>query len=177
MRKPPSDHEKARSRSRDDLAPPSSATASPWRGRRPGQTMTPAERAAAQAKFLECFARWGVMAEGCRQAKVDRSTVYAWLEVDEDFSLAYHQAEATAIDLLEKEAIRRASKGWLRPVYQGGCLVGHVREFSDNLLALVLKGRRPERYGDRSKVEHSGPEGAAIPISLIDKVLRDADAN
>jgi hypothetical protein len=42
-----------------------------------------------------------------------------------------------------REAWRRAVKGCRKPVYQGGQLVGYVREFSDLLLIFLIKAARP----------------------------------
>jgi hypothetical protein len=49
-------------------------------------------------------------------------------------------------DLIEEEARRRVVEGYDRPVFQGGKLVGVVRVYSDELAALLLRGRRPEVY-------------------------------
>ena len=35
-------------------------------------------------------------------------------------------------------------------------MCGYVREYSDQLLSLQLKAGNPDRYADRSKVEHKG---------------------
>jgi hypothetical protein len=48
---------------------------------------------------------------------------------------------------VEDEAHRRAVEGYNpRPVYHKGEKVGEIREYSDSLLALLLKSRRPEVY-------------------------------
>ena len=49
--------------------------------------------------------------------------------------------------------MRRAKDGNLRPVFQGGELVGHIREFSDTLGIFLLKSRRRHVYGDRQFIE------------------------
>jgi hypothetical protein len=49
-------------------------------------------------------------------------------------------------DLIEQEAWRRAVDGYDRPVFQDGELVGLVRAYSDVLLMMLLRGRRPEAY-------------------------------
>ena len=58
-----------------------------------------------------------------------------------------------AADLMDDELMRRACEGVLRPIFQGGKLVGSVRERSDTLLIFGLKGAKPEKYADRQKVE------------------------
>jgi hypothetical protein len=46
-------------------------------------------------------------------------------------------------------------------------------EGSDRLLQFLLAAHRPEVYSHRARVEHSGPDGAAIPLALVDLVLSD----
>jgi hypothetical protein len=58
--------------------------------------------------------------------------------------------------LAEDELHRRAVEGNAKPVYQGKELVGHIQEYSDGLLALILKSGNPDKYADRQKVEHTG---------------------
>ena len=88
------------------------------------------------------------------RAGISRRTVYDWREGDAEFARAWDTAVDAGTDRLEDEALRRAAKGTLRPVYQGGKRVGTVREYSDTLLIFSLKGRRPEKYKDRTVVEH-----------------------
>jgi hypothetical protein len=58
---------------------------------------------------------------------------------------------------MEDEAMRRAVDGWDEPVYQKGEQVGVVRKYSDSLLALLLRGRRPDVYRDNAQVQVSAP--------------------
>ncbi len=49
--------------------------------------------------------------------------------------------------MLEGEAIRRAFEGALQPTgWYRGQPGGYVREYSDELLILLLKGALPEKY-------------------------------
>ncbi len=91
---------------------------------------------------------------------VARETFFRWREQDDDFARRWKAAIDAGTDLMEDEALRRAAEGVDRPVFQMGECVGFTREYSDSLLAMQLKGRRPERYGD--KVAHTGAEGGAI---------------
>ena len=56
----------------------------------------------------------------------------------------------------EDEADRRAMEGVDKPVYQGGRLVGYQKDYSDSLLALMLKAGNPDKFADRQKHEHKG---------------------
>ncbi len=91
---------------------------------------------------------------------IHRTTAFKWREDDEDFARRWKIAIDAGTDFMEDEARRRAVDGVDRPTFQMGECVGFTREYSDSLLAMQLKGRRPERYGD--KVAHTGAEGGAI---------------
>jgi len=113
------------------------------------------KRLEAQERFLAAFARIGVIRHAAKAAKVDRSTVYDWQEHDAAFSVRFGQARAESDDRIREEIHRRAALGLLKPVYQGGKLVGTIREFSDTLLIFLAKARMPE-FREQSKIEHSG---------------------
>jgi hypothetical protein len=82
---------------------------------------------------------------------VDRSAHYRWLE-DVEYAALFVVAEEQAFDNLEREARRRAVEGTEKPVYQGGELVGTIREYSDTLLIFLMKGARPSKYRERVDV-------------------------
>lgn len=109
----------------------------------------------------------GVLREGhtpkqaAAAAGVGRTTIFDWRREDKAFAEAWEAAVDEGTDVLEQEAHRRAVEGVSRPVYQGKELVGHVQEYSDTLLILMMKGRRPERY-NTDRVQHSGPNNGPI---------------
>jgi hypothetical protein len=103
-------------------------------------------------------------ATACRAAKVGRRTVYQWLERDDAFRERYVDALEESVDMAEHEARRRAIKGTLKPVFQGGVQVGTIREYSDTLLALILKGRRKEVFSDRH--EFTGKDGKPLQTNV-----------
>ncbi len=61
-------------------------------------------------------------------------------------------------DALEDEAMRRAIDGVEKPVFRGGEVVGHVRDYSDSMLMFLLKSRKPEVFGGKgiSEATESG---------------------
>lgn len=95
-------------------------------------------------------------------AGVDRTTALRWKNEDPEFRKAWEDAVEAGADVLEDEAFRRARDGVQKPVYQGGELVGHVQEYSDTLMQLLLRGRRPGRYKDRVSTELTGKDGGPI---------------
>lgn len=134
-------------------------------------------------KFLEAFAETGNVKEACATVGVGRSTVYERRIKDETFAVQWDEAEQTSHDTLEREAFRRAAEGTDKPVYQGGKLVGTVREYSDTLLIFLLKARRPEKYRDNHRFELTGAEGGPIvtedrsaTLEDVAELLRDAGA-
>ena len=81
------------------------------------------------------------------EAGIGRSTAWLWRKNDPQFAAAWDEAVAEGVDRLEDEAHRRAVEGYNpRPVYHKGKKVGEIREYSDSLLGLLLKSRRPEVY-------------------------------
>ena len=109
-------------------------------------------------------------------AQIDTASVYAWRNKSEasrrddgsyvdDFALRWEQAFKDGVDVLEDAAHRRGVHGVERPVYQGGVMVGTVTEYSDTLLALSLRGKRPDRY-NTERHELSGPGGGPVAMSM-----------
>lgn len=124
-------------------------------------------RQAEQAAFLAAYALIGVITSAARQADVDRNHHYEWLNEDPTYPPRFAAAHEQACDRLETAMVQRAVQGWEEPVFQGGALVGHVRKFSDRMLELALKSRRPDRFRERISTEHSGPGGAPIQVQPV----------
>lgn len=127
------------------------------------RSLTKAMLSRARAKFLETLATTGQITKAAKAAGVARETPYAWRKLDEQFAKDWDAALEKAYDVLEDVAIERATKGHLKPVYQGGVKVGSVREYSDGLLALLLKAHKPA-FRDKSDVNLTGS------VSLVDLV-------
>ncbi len=123
-----------------------------------------ARTAIAQKRFLASFATHGIVLHACQQVGIGRSIFYKWLKDDERFAELHAEAESDAIDLLEAEARRRAVEGWLEPVYQTGKKVGDIRKFSDSLLTLKLKAKKPEY---RDKHELTGKDGGPLKVTWL----------
>ncbi len=116
------------------------------------------------AFLTELRARGSILA-ACAAAAVGRSTVYERRDTDGPFAADMAEALEIATDSLELEARRRAVDGVERPVFGSGgpgvgtVQVGVVREYSDSLMALLLKAHMPARYRENVKVEHGGKIG------------------
>src|SRR6185437_2704474 len=107
-------------------------------------------------------------AVAAKAAGIDRTTVWRWLEKDERFSAAYHQAEKQAEEVLEAAAWKRSVQGTTkqRHVYdRNGKLIDTevTTEYSDSLLMFLLRARNPAKYRENKlSFEHSGPDGGPI---------------
>ncbi len=123
----------------------------------------------AQLAFLEAYARQANVMVAAKAAGIHRSTAYEWLEHDQDFSFAYHQAKEAAKDVIRAEIFRRGHDGWDEPVYQMGYYAGTVHKYSDTLLIFHAKMLMPE-YREKSQVDINAqvqhhPSGAYAHLS------------
>jgi hypothetical protein len=89
-------------------------------------------------------------------------TVYGWRDKDPEFAQRWQEARESFADHLEAEATRRAVAGVEKGVWHQGVRVGNEQQYSDSLLALMLKAKRAREYGDKSKVELTGADGGPI---------------
>lgn len=111
---------------------------------------------ARQRVFLAEFARHGNITAAATAAGMNRTSVYQWQETNDQFAMAYREAEAMAVDRLELEAYTRATDGsrLVRKIYRNGELVETVEETrpSDAVLVRLLMALRPEKFGDKVAV-------------------------
>ena len=131
---------------------------------------------AVEGEFLKSMAQGWSVSKSAYTAGISSYTAYEWkrnslasIREDgtyaDDFCVRWEQAYEDGADVLEDAAHRRAVHGVEKPVYQGGVMVGTVTEYSDTLLGLALRGKRPARY-NTERHELSGPGGAAIPMAM-----------
>lgn len=119
-----------------------------------------------QAAFLAAFVSCARIAKAARQARIPRALHYRWMEEDPDYARAFERATPIAAGLLEDEAMRRAHEGTKRAIYYQGEKIGYEFEYSDTLLMFLLRALLPKRYGDRTAIQHSGPEGGPIDVRV-----------
>ena len=134
---------------------------------RPRNTLVQSVRA--KQAFLECYAQWANISHACKLSGVARQNIYEWQEHDPEFAAQFHRAEAAATERLEREAWRRAVEGspYERTSYWHGEPVGtdHKIEYSDQLMMLLLRARKPETY--REKVD--------VSVSQVVKTIAGVD--
>ncbi len=105
-----------------------------------------------RARVLEEFAKCGRVDLACERVGIDRSTHYNWMRMEPEYAAAFQVARQQAIDYLEDMAHKRATDD---------------DQPSDRLLEFLLKGLRPDVYGDRMKAEHSGPAGGPVQHRVV----------
>ena len=89
------------------------------------------------------------MSAACEAAGYARRSAYEWRAADEAFASTWDEAVEEGTDQLEDAAIKRA------------------KDSSDTLMIFLLKARRPDKFKDRAKVEHSGPNDGPIEINDV----------
>lgn len=105
--------------------------------------------------FLKLYAANANISAACRDLHMDTDTIYRWLQVDPAFAVAMERAHEQATDELEEAARKRAL------------------EDSDTLLIFLLKGNRPERYGDRRRIEYTTDEALVAQATSLAARIRE----
>lgn len=97
-------------------------------------------------RFIGALMEGMSITNAAHEAGVHITMPYKRRQHDEEFRRSWEEAAVIGTELLEQEAQRRAFHGTIKPVFQKGECVGHVREYSDALMMMLLKARRPEKY-------------------------------
>jgi hypothetical protein len=111
-------------------------------------------------------------------AGVNREFIWEWRRDDAAFAAAFEAAMALSTETLEDEAIRRAFEGVPKPVFHKGRKVAEINEYSDRLLEVLLRARKPEQYGNRPTVVIPPPQqgNTGTPHTVLD-AIRIAESN
>lgn len=89
--------------------------------------------------------------DAAKDVGFNKRTAYKWRAADPAFAQAWQAAQADSTAALEREALRRALSGTQKPVYRGGELVGHITEYSDQMLMFLLK--RDSDKGEAASID------------------------
>jgi hypothetical protein len=116
-----------------------------------------------QRRFLALLAHTGTPYRAAKLTPFDLSRAYKLKKADPDFAAAWQESLEQHGDVLEQEALRRATEGVTKGIYHQGTRVDEERVYSDTLMALLLKGNKPEKF-DRRQVELTGPGGGPVQI-------------
>lgn len=121
--------------------------------------------------FLQQLRRGTSVTGAAIAAGYTRSCVYDYRKKDEAFAQAWDDAWEAGADVFEDEATRRAVEGVDKPVFYQGEECGTVREYSDTLMALKLKGRRPTVYRENVNMALSGQ----VQVQVVSYAPKKAD--
>lgn len=97
-------------------------------------------------KFLAKLSAGFSVTGAAEFAGLNRATFYKLRAQSPEFAERWDEAVEQGSDALEDELLRRAVRGTLRPVFYRGKKCGSIREFSDQLLIVALRARRPQKY-------------------------------
>jgi len=101
-----------------------------------------------RTQFLDMLAETASVTAAAQASGVYRVKWYRLRKADTTFAEAWDAALEIGIDAVEDEAIRRAVHGHEEPVYYQGQKIGVIPKYSDRMLMLLLRARRPALYGD-----------------------------
>ncbi len=101
-----------------------------------------------------------------------RATAYDWRAADPEFAKRWEEAKALGAEALEDEAVRRAHEGWEEPVFHLGVATDTVRKYDSTLLIFLLKGAKPEKYRELSRMELTGANGGPVHLSDTDTAAK-----
>lgn len=87
------------------------------------------------------------------------------------FDQLWTEISAEVTDELEEAAFTRAIEGVERAVYYQGIECGREVHYSDSLLSMLLQGRRPEVYKQRTSTEISGDPSKPLKHEITDRTL------
>lgn len=134
-----------------------------------------AKPAEARERFLTAFREEVTITAAAAKVGVGRSTLYEWRKTDPDFREAWDQVEEEITERLEREAYRRAVEGVDKPIFQAGKHVGDVRQYSDRLLEVLLRARKPEAYRDRVSIADDREAERRREVDRMDEAELDRE--
>lgn len=125
---------------------------------------------ARQNAFLAAYRLTASIGRSAAVAKVRRDAHSEWLKSDPTYRPRFEAVQEDAGQVLEDAAVERAIAGVKRmQFYQGRPLrynreLQYEIEYSDSLLLALLKKFMPDKYRERTSVEHTGS------INLVERI-------
>lgn len=115
------------------------------------------------ADFLQTLGSTGCsVRQACKRSGINRMLADSLRVRVPAFAAAWDEVFEEVTDTLEEAGLKRAVDGVEEDVYFQGMKVGKKRVYSDSLLAMMLQGRRPGTYKQRTAAELTGKDGAPI---------------
>lgn len=142
------------------VSTPAKAKTKPTKKRKKkrSQKLTPKK----QDEFCQILAETCNVSEAAKAMGICRRYAYNFRDANAKFAEAWDNAIEQGVDVLEREARRRAAEGVEEPVYYKGERIDTVRKYSDLLMIFLLKAHRPGTYRDRVSMEHTGKDGGPL---------------
>lgn len=119
-----------------------------------------------QQRYLGEYVKDGLTGYAAYRAGIPLPTVYGWARNNEVFKAAYDEAKKLSNEGIEKLALDMASGIYKKPIVSAGQYVCDEPIRDTKMLAMLLRGRLPERYGQKVDVTSNGQ-------SLVKLVDRD----
>lgn len=142
---------------------------------------------AAKDRFLKALRETGIVRAACEATDTPRGTVYGWRNRDPAFKAAYAEAVRESTELIERTVFEAATVGVPEVIVHNGqiSMIGFtedgatcppdspkavrwepltVRKFHPTLAMFLLKARKPKKYRENVKHEHTGPNDGPILI-------------
>lgn len=110
--------------------------------------------------FLNALLKTGLRNKAAEISGVTRQAHYLWLKTDGEYAMQYEKVRTMLTDNLEDAAYERAVNGIERKIYFKGEEIGTQTEYSDTLLALLLKANMPEKYKDKTETTVNVDDGS-----------------
>ncbi len=105
------------------------------------------------AIFLDELSKSGRVTHSARAAALDRSGLYKAAKENPELAQRWEDAEKAYVDVLVREAHRRAVEGVEEAVWYQGVECGKVRKYSDSLLTTMLKAAAPAEFRENATVK------------------------
>lgn len=137
--------------------------------------------------FLETLSHGWSPRRAAETCGVSHQIVYVHRKKDPDFRAAWEEALIMAQQEREDELNTRAFKGEDMPIVHGGKIMKEkcevtgamipvkIKRKSDILLMFSMKAESPEKYKEKSAVEHLGLEGLADQFKALQDASKKAD--
>jgi len=137
-------------------------------------------------KFLQKLKETANVSLSADLVGISRVRAYQVRKKDKAFAEAWDEAIEIGIDNLEHEARRRAMHGTSKPVFYKGEVCGHIQEYSDKLMEVLLAAHRPGKYnrsltdlppGSKIVIAIETPDGteSAKPINVTPKQIEEEE--
>lgn len=123
-----------------------------------------------QKRYIAALRLKGNISLACLTAKVSTNTVKKYREENPIFNALCEDASTFNDDLVEGRAYQLGVEGYMEPVFQGGMCVGYKRVFSERLLEVMLKARKPQKFDVGKKLNISTSGGASTPMMEVSQV-------